>query len=130
MKLNRFGRVLLVAAPVLLAGGCVNKPILSVQDASVSTSRPVSLEEVGRTIMRAGSGMGLQMKSVKPGLINATHTGSHYSAVMEIRYDTKRYNIAHKDSQGMKYDGNTIHFRYNEWVQRLDKAIRAQLSAL
>jgi hypothetical protein len=49
---------------------------------------------------------------------------------MEIKYDTKQYSIAYKDSQGLQYDGAQIHKTYNGWVQRLDGRIKAQLSQL
>jgi hypothetical protein len=117
---------------VALIIGCVSvvAPVSNVVNQPVSTNRAASLDEVGNAIVRAGASLNMQMQKLRPGLITATYTPRGLSATMEIRYDTKQYNITYKDSQGLKYDGSQIHKTYNNWVQNLDNRIRTQLSAL
>jgi hypothetical protein len=133
MRLDQFKNALVSVAVVALIIGCVSNlaPLHNVESQPISASRAVSLDEVGKAIIRAGASIsGFQMKQVKPGLITATYARRGLSAVMEIKYDTKQYSIAYKDSQGLQYDGAQIHKTYNGWVQRLDGRIKAQLSQL
>jgi hypothetical protein len=51
-------------------------------------------------------------------------------AKVDVKYDTKTYNITYKDSSNLEYDGKNIHKNYNGWIQNLDNGIRAQLSNL
>jgi len=134
MRLDQFKNALVSVAAVALIIGCVSNlaPLHNVENQPISASRAVSLDEVGKAIIRAGSSIsGFQMKQVKPGLITASYArGGGLSAVMEVKYDTKQYSITYKDSQGLQYNGAQIHKTYNGWVQRLDSRIRAQLSQL
>lgn len=134
MNMKRVTRILLIVVPALLALGCAPlAPVMNVTDAPTSTNRPASLDEIGNAIVRAGASLNMQMRKVRPGLIDATYVpmggaGKGLSATMEIKYNTKSYSIEYKDSQGLKYDGTNIHHNYNNWVQSLNNRIRAQLS--
>jgi hypothetical protein len=55
--------------------------------------------------------------------------GEKYSIVLDISFDAKTVNIRYKDSSGLNYGGREIHRTYNERVQDLEKAIRAELDA-
>jgi hypothetical protein len=89
-----------------------------------------SLGEIGKTIVSAGVSLGWQMKETKPGYIMGTYSTGNLVAVVDVIYNTKSYSIAHKDSTGLSYTGQSVHERYNMWVRNLDQRIRAQLSAL
>lgn len=136
MNTKRLTRMLLIVVPALLAIGCAPlAPVMSITDQTIETSRPASLDEIGNAIVRAGASLNMQMRKVRPGIINATYVplggaGKGLSATMEIKYNTKNYSIEYKDSQGLKYDGTNIHRNYNKWVQSLDNRIRAQLMTL
>ena len=133
MRLDQFKNVLVSVGAVALIIGCVSNlaPVQNVENQPISASKAVSLDEVGKAIIRAGASIsGFQMKQVKPGLITASYAAREFSSVMEVKYDTKQYSITYKDSQGLKYDGTQIHKQYNSWVQRLDTRIKAQLSQL
>ena len=87
-------------------------------------------EDVQKAIVRAGVGLGWEMKPVEPGLIVGTlHLRTHM-AMVDIKYDTKNYSITYKDSSGLDYDGHNIHKNYNGWIQNLDNGIRSQLTSL
>lgn len=133
MYLIRCKNAFLFAGVLAVLIGCAapKASIQSFPNQPISTNRPVSLDEVGKAIRAAGASLKMEMQQVKPGVINATYTTTKArSAVMEIRYDTKQYSITYKDSQGMQYDGNSISIGYNQWVENLNRSIRAQLSAL
>ena len=131
MHITRLAAVLATFL-VLIALGCVTaKPIHSVSNAPISTTKSnPSLDEVGKAIVRAGVSLGWQMKETKPGNIMGTYSTQNLVAVVDVTYNTKSYSIAHKDSTGLSYTGQAIHERYNMWVWNLDQRIRAHLSAL
>ena len=126
--------LLLGAMALVLAAACAstNAPINNVSGKSIATNRPATMAEIGNAILAAGaSSTRMQMKQERPGVIQATRTGTKgRMAIMEIKYDTKQYSITYKDSQNMNYDGKQILQSYNDWVENLDKAILARLQAL
>ncbi|MCP9441208.1 MAG: hypothetical protein NNA20_01320 [Nitrospira sp.] len=108
--------------------------IYNVKDAPVTTAtgKEVSLDQVTKAIVQAGSGLGWTMTVSKPGYIIGTLNIRSHTAVVEIPYTTKTYSILYKDSTNLKYDPKeqTIHRNYKGWIERLDAAIKSQLSGL
>jgi predicted small lipoprotein YifL len=129
---NTVSKVLIALIAVAAIAACArNAPVYNVAEMPVAASKPnASLDEVGKAIVRAGATLGWQMKAVKPGQILGTLTLREHMAVVDVNYTPQAYSIQYKDSSNLNYDGQTIHKNYNGWVQNLDKAIRAQLSAL
>jgi hypothetical protein len=132
MRLNPLKNVVVAAGSAALIAGCaLLVPVHNVESQPVSTSKPsVTLDEVGNAIVRAGATLNFQMQKAGPGVITATYSPRGTSATMEVKYDTRQYSIAYKDSRGLDYDGRQIHRIYNGWVENFDKRIREQLSAL
>lgn len=120
----------LIPCAVLLFAGCRSAPVYNVSSAPVVTAKKATLEEVGRAITRAGVGLGWQMVPREPGKMEGVLVLRTHRAVVDITYDTATYSIKYKDSSELQYDGTNIHSNYNGWIQNLDKAIRAQLSAI
>jgi hypothetical protein len=121
--------VLLAVIAAMLLAACTAQPIYQVENAPVTKAvGTASAEEVRAAIMRAGAGLGWQMKPVKDGLIIGTLVLRTHTAVVEIPYSAKQYSIRYKDSVELNYNGTTIHRNYNGWIQNLDRAIRAQFS--
>jgi len=131
MRITRLAAVLATSL-VLVALGCMaTKPIHSVSDMPISTTKSnPSLGEIGKAIVGAGVSLGWQMRETKPGNIVGTYNSGKLMAVVDVTYTTKSYSITHKDSTELNYTGQTVHERYNMWVRNLDQRIRAQLSAL
>lgn len=130
MRSVRRGFFIAVAALVFL-GACAGTPVYNVTGSPVNTnSGKASLEDVGKAITQAGVGLGWQMKMVKPGQMIGTLNLRSHQAVVDISYDTKKYDIAYKDSSNLNYNGSTIHKNYNSWVQNLDRRIQSQLSGI
>ena len=114
---------------VLLLASCRTADVYNVQNAP-GASKPVSMADVEMAIRRAGHGLGWQIVPQGPGKAEGTLVLREHRAVVDITYDVKSYSITYKDSSNLHYDGKTIHSNYNGWIQNLDKAIRAQLSAM
>ena len=128
MKLGNL-KILIPAIALLVVGCRASTPVYDVQSAPIVASRALSLADVERSIRVAGAGLGWQMVPRGAGSIEATLLLRDHRAVVDIKYDAKSYSIKYKDSSNLQYDGSTIHPNYNGWVQNLDKAIRASLTA-
>ncbi|TQV63700.1 MAG: hypothetical protein FNT29_06590 [Halothiobacillaceae bacterium] len=130
-----FGKKSLVAASIILATvaitGCKSAPVQNVVDAPVTTAtQKYAQDDVRKAILNAGAKLGWQMKDVEPGYMIATLTLRTHLAQVDIHYNKQNYNIVYKNSTNLDYDGTSIHSNYNGWIQNLDNAIRANLSAL
>lgn len=122
--------IVLAGLVIIMLGGCRSAGIYNVSAAPVVANKAISMEDVQKAIVRAGVGLGWQMKPVEPGLIVGTlHLRTHM-AMVNVKYDTKTYSITYKDSSNLDYTGDSIHKNYNGWVQNLDAGIRAQLTNL
>lgn len=127
--------MLVVGLAVVMMTGCRGGgQIYNVKDAPITTAtgKEVTLEQVTKAIVEAGAGLKWTMAVVKPGQIVGTLNVRSHTAVVDIAYDTKTYNITYKDSVNLKYnaDKQTIHENYRGWVQNLDNAIKGRLTAV
>lgn len=125
-------KVVLAALAATALIGCTSQPIYNVKGAPVTTvgGRPASMGDVEKAIIRAGVGLGWKMQPVKPGLIVGTLNLRSHTAVVDVTYNARTYDITYKDSVDLNYDGSNIHRNYNGWIQNLDKGIQAQLQNL
>ena len=105
-------------------------PIQNVTDAPVSTAagRPLTNEDVKKSIMRAGATLGWKMTADSPGKVMATLNVRTHTAVVEIPYSPKSYSINYKSSVNLQEGDGQIHNNYNGWVKNLAKGIDAQLA--
>ena len=120
-------RVLPVVGLLLLAA-CRASPVYNVESAPLGASEDATIDEVTEAIKRAGIGLGWQMKPEKEGQMTGRLALRSHVAVVEIKYDTKRYSIYYLDSANLIYDGRNIHRNYNSWVKILSNAIKLQAS--
>jgi hypothetical protein len=124
-------RTLVVTAVVLLAACATGQPIYNVSQTSIVTNKPnPTSDDVRQAIIRAGTGLNWQMKAEGPGRMTGRLALRTHLAVVDVSYDSKSYSLRYKDSQNLDYNGSTIHRNYNSWIQNLDRAIQAQLTAL
>lgn len=128
-KLTRISVITLTAALVFLAG-CRTTPIYNVENAPIEISSKHTSNDIKKAIIRAGTGLGWQMKAKKKGHIVGTLYIRKFIAVVDINYTPKSYSITYKSSSGLQYDGESIHKNYNGWVQNLDRRIQSQLTAI
>lgn len=121
--------ILMGLAAMMLAGCATPHAVKNINAEPVVTpaGRAVSLDEVGKAILRAGGTLGWEMKQVEPGYILGTLKLRSHVAIVDIRHTTKNYSITYKDSTNLDYDGTNIHRNYNGWIANLDRAIKTQL---
>jgi hypothetical protein len=67
------------------------------------------------------------MNPEQPGRITGRYMRGQHNATVDITYDTKTYNIRHRDSSWGSAGSGQVHRVYNSWVQSLDRSIRAEL---
>jgi len=122
-------KVLFVAFAAAALAACTLQPIYNVKGAPVETpgGKPPTLAEVEKAVVRAGTALGWKMQPVRPGVMVGTITLRSHTAIVDVTFDTRTFNITYKDSVDLNYDGGNIHRNYNGWIQNLDKGIRAQL---
>ena len=123
-------KTIAITVVVLLAllTGCRTAPVYEVIDAPVTvTSRNVSYNDMRTAIIRAGQALDWRMEPQGRGLIVGTLNAREHVAKVDIRYTPESYSILYRDSANLDYDGSSIHSRYNSWIERLDRAIQAQL---
>jgi hypothetical protein len=89
---------------------------------------PVGLDRMGQAIKNGAAAAGWTVIEEKPGKIDAEVKLSGEKAIVYITYSDIDYSINLKQvSEGLDYDGQKIHKRYNYWVDRLSRAIQAEL---
>jgi hypothetical protein len=123
----------LVAAAGLLFAGCAGtQPIQNVEKAPVilPPGKSATLNQVTTAIMRAGTRLGWEMKPAGRGRISGRLVLREHIANVNIEHDAKSYSIKYRDSTNLDAKDGKIHRNYNGWIQNLDKAIRAELTAL
>lgn len=125
----RSAAILLTVA--LAATACTMAPIMNVEGAPVMTAsgKSLSQSEVRSAILRAGAGLGWQMKDEGPNTIVGTLNLRTHTAVVEIPYSTKAYSVRYRSSVDLDEADGQIHKNYNGWVQNLTRAINSNLSA-
>ena len=128
MKTNIF--TIVVASAFLILSGCVANPVLNIENAPITIAAKHSSKDIKKAIIRAGVGLGWNMKPKKSGHIVATLYLRKHVAIVDIKYSKKSYNITYKSSQNLNYDGTNIHKNYNSWVTNLNRRIQAQLSSI
>jgi hypothetical protein len=123
----------LLAVAFIALAACQNVPLQNINDAPIHmTKHHYGLGDVEKAIVRAGTNLGWQMRTVKPGLIDAKLYSEDQVAEISINYSTSLYSIKYLNSQNMNYKAKAgkpeiIYEDYNLWVQELDKEIRKEL---
>jgi hypothetical protein len=122
--------VLAACAFVALGAGCVTAPIYDVVSAPVVANKAVTMEDVNKAIVRAGTQLGWVITPESAGKLTGRLALRTHTATVDITHDTKTYNIKYRDSTNLEAHGGEIHKNYNGWIQNLEKGIRAQLATL
>jgi hypothetical protein len=119
----------LVAAVLIAVIGCRTATIKNVTNAPLAPApdTKLTMEDVSKAIWTAGKRLGWVIQDVHPGELTGTLNRRKHVAVVTITHDTSTFSIDYKDSQNLMYRGQDIHRKYNLWVQRLAKAIQAEI---
>lgn len=121
-----------VLAVVLLTAFGPGTPVVNIESAAIPPSPAVTMENIGKAIIRGGQTLGWQITPMGPGKAEGVLVIRRHRAVIDITYDTHSFSIHYKDSVNLDYNAQerTIHSNYNGWIRNLEKAIRAQVSVL
>jgi hypothetical protein len=122
-------RILVVLCVLALAAGCTSRPVRNVmaEPVVVTTGKTATPDNVRDAIMRAGAGLGWNMKPTAPGVVNGTISLRTHTAEVEVQYNTQSYNIVYKNSTGLDAENGQIHKNYNGWIENLNNAIHREL---
>lgn len=113
----------------VLAGCATREPVRDVVAAPIipPAAERLSMGEVRTSIERAGRSLGWQMLVEQPGVLNGRLALRSHVAVVRIEFDTNSYSIRYQESTNLDAAEGKIHGAYNDWVEKLDRAIRAEL---
>jgi hypothetical protein len=104
---------------------------MNVTGAPIQSSKPKpSTDEIRQAIVRAGAGLGWEMKPDRPGHITGRLALRTHVAVVDIDYTQTEYSIKYRESTNLDHSDGKIHRNYNGWIQNLDKGIKTQLLTL
>lgn len=125
-------KIFLPLSILLILSGCSRtQPIYNIENQGIpSISKAKTANDVKKAIHAACLGKGWKVRDVANGVIEATLMLRTHTAVVEIRYDTKKYSILYKDSTGLDGDGQAVHKNYNGWIRNLDNDIQKNLALI
>jgi hypothetical protein len=123
--------VLAFAALSAIARGNVAVVNHEAVPATTASGKPASPEQIRSALQAAGAPRGWQITPTGNGKALAVLDvrGKHQVSA-DITYASGQYSIKYRDSSNMSYDpkSNTIHPKYNMWVDKLVEDTRAQLA--
>lgn len=105
-------------------------PIQTYGNPSLSSYGNLSQTQVRDCIIRGGSKIGWQMMDEKPGVVVGTWKTREHSVTVEIPYSTQSYTIKYRSSVNLLAETGEIHRNYPRWIDRLNRNINAELSAI
>lgn len=127
-------RKLLIVTLVLFATACItSEPIYNVENEPVPsyTESLMPLDVVEKSITTACKRKGWYIRVIEDGVIEASIYGHKriYTAVVDIHYTEKAYDIRYKSSENLGYNDGKIHRLYNKRIVNLNQAIRQELGS-
>ena len=121
-----------LAAGALALAACQTLPLQNIEGAPVHMAKKhYGLGDVEKGIVRAGTNLGWQMRTVKPGQVNGKLYQDDMVAEVSIDFSPSLYSIKYLNSANLDYSAKAgkpvmIYKDYNAWIQTLDKEIRRQ----
>jgi hypothetical protein len=99
---------------------------------SIPSSKPLSTKEIRKAILHGVERHNWKVESDSPGVIRIKLDGRRDRAVlvMDVVYDTKSYSIKYVSSEGLRYNGKTIHSSYSRWITNLTSSIDTELRTI
>ena len=125
---SRLASAVLIGLMTACSGSLV--PIRNVDRAPVIVPSGTSPSEaaVRDAVMRALAANSWQVDGERPTTVFASKTHGIHSARIVVSYGVKSYSIKYVDSsESLHFDGDSIHPRYNAWIEQLERSIRAGL---
>jgi hypothetical protein len=131
-KILRLAAVGVLAFAALHASARGNVPIVNHEaiPAATAAGQPATPEQIRAALQAAGSPRGWEITPAGNGKALAVlNVRGKHSVSADISYTRGEYAIKYRESANMNYDAaaNTIHPKYNMWVDKLIEDTRAQL---
>ncbi|WP_404420630.1 hypothetical protein [Thalassospira australica] len=127
MRSLKFAVVGLLA---LVVAACRTAPVQNV------TSQPfpadaakLSMAQIEESIIKAAGEREWIVQRKADGELIATYSPRDHLAKVEIDFDQSEFSISYVDSTNLNYDGTSIHYNYNRWVNNLRQDILREVSA-
>lgn len=126
-------RLVVLSVSIALLVGCGGglAPVLQIESAAAVDSRgaPMAAAQVQQVVYAGLLAKQWNIDNAGPGyFIATTRTGEHFATV-RVDYGDGGYAIHYVNaSPSLRFSGDRIHRRYNNWIDRLDSAIRGEMS--
>ncbi|MBF0460363.1 MAG: hypothetical protein HQL87_03115 [Magnetococcales bacterium] len=107
----------------VFVSGCAHTVPLHNVHQSPITNKELTLDQISQRIQKAGKDQGWSMEEKTPGKISGVLNRRTHVAEVVVSYSKESFDIDYAGSSQLKYDGQTIHKSYNQWVLDLERAI-------
>ncbi|MBS8272790.1 hypothetical protein DYI21_04260 [Thalassospira tepidiphila] len=114
----------------LLVAACRTAPVDNVtHHAFPAGTEKLSLAQIEESIIKAASDRDWIVTRQAEGELLATYSPRSHMAQVKIGFDHTEFSIVYADSTNLNYDGSSIHYNYNRWVNNLRQDILREVSA-
>lgn len=127
MRSLKFAAVGLLA---LVVAACRTVPVQNVthQPFPADASK-LGMAQIEESIIKAAGEREWIVQRKAEGELIATYSPRSHQAKVEIDFDQTEFSISYVDSTNLNYDGTSIHYNYNRWVNNLRQDILREVSA-
>lgn len=126
--LRVIGFFVIAAAPIATSAWAANEtPVVRYTEIASVTNQKPSSNQVAKALSSCSAARGWVFTNAGSGkLVGKLNVRGKHFVEVGVEYNSKAYKITYRDSRNMKYDAakNTIHRRYNSWVENLDNDVR------
>jgi hypothetical protein len=124
----RFSKVIVSILALVFLAACA---IVTVPKKVVTTRLDggVPADKISASIHTVAKKLRWITSDISDNVIRAKLNARGHEVVVDIKYDVKHYEIHYVSSKNMSYNKsrNTIHSKYNKWINRLDTNIQRHL---
>ena len=114
----------------LLVAACRTVPVENVSHhAFPAGAENLNLTQIEESIIKAASDRDWIVTRQAEGELLATYSPRSHMAKVKIDFDNTEFSIVYADSTNLNYDGSSIHYNYNRWVNNLRQDILRAVSA-
>lgn len=123
-------KFIVICLITLAVAACRTVPVESVtHHAFPAGTEKLSLAQIEESIIKAASDRDWVVTRQAEGTLFATYSPRSHMAKVRIGFDKTEFSIVYADSTNLNYDGTSIHYNYNRWVNNLRQDILREVSA-
>lgn len=122
----------IVLAVFLLLGASCNRQMAKFEPTPIGNRTNPTLDQVTKAITDAGESAQWKINVLSPGTIEAMKvwSGGKHIIVVDVIYDTAKFDIRYKSSKNLRREGEWVHNAYNLFTRELHAAIKLETSRL